>query len=79
MACQSAFSCNRKLNQNESCRFVATMGIAALVMAISLFVIQTLFFLTDIYNVYIFDRVSQDMQALVNSDLEFDYIISECD
>lgn len=55
------------------------MGIAALVMAISLFVIQTLFFLTDIYNVYIFDRVSQDMLALVNSDLEFDYIISECD
>lgn len=40
------------------------------------YAIYLLLYLSDVFNVYIFERMSQDMQSLV-ADLEFDYIISE--
>lgn len=54
------------------------MGLSVLFKALSCYAIYLLLYLSDLYNVYIFDRMSQDMEALVGrSDLEFDYIISE--
>lgn len=54
------------------------MGLAVVLVALTLGGVQILMYLTNLYNVHIFDRFSQDMQALVNSDLEFDYIIGKC-
>lgn len=52
------------------------MGLVVLFSALVLCLVQILFYLSDLYNVHIFDRISQDMSLLAISDLEFDYIIS---
>lgn len=52
------------------------MGVAVLFTILIWYAIYLLLYLSDVFNVYIFERMSQDMQSLV-ADLEFDYIISE--
>lgn len=53
------------------------MGLAVVFTALALYAVYVLLYLSDVYNVYIFDKLSQDMRELVKDELEFDYIISK--
>lgn len=53
------------------------MGLAVLFSILVWYAVYLVLYLSDVFNVYIFERMSQDMQALVDAELEFDYIISE--
>lgn len=52
------------------------MGLAVLLSALSVYLVYLLLYLSEVYNEYIFDRVADKLGSAVNSDLEFDYIIS---